>query len=386
MSHAVLSPSGAHRWLTCTPSARLEQQFPDSGSSFAAEGTLAHTMGELILRYKLKRINKMQYSKQLKTLEADELYEPAMFDHAENYAVFVMERYNEALARTSDVQIFLEHKLNLTAWVPEGFGTGDCVIIADGVMEIIDLKYGKGVQVSAENNKQLMLYALGALHDFDCVYDITSVRMTIFQPRIDNYSSWEISVDELRSWAEEYLKPRAALAFEGEGEFQPGTHCQFCRAKAVCKAFAEFNLEIAKYEFESPELLTDNDITDILTRADMFKNWLKAVEEHALDQAVNHDKCWPGFKLVEGRSNRIYSDAQAVATRLLEAGFAEDVIYTREVKGITAMEKALGKKEFALHLGDLIIKPPGKPTLVPLSDKRPEISSVQSAINDFTDN
>jgi hypothetical protein len=382
-AHAILSPSGAHRWLSCTPSARLEQQFPDKAGKVAEEGTLAHSLGELILKHKLKRISKQVYQRDLKKIEANELFDTAMQEHAESYSVFVLERFYEAQSHTRDAVIYLEHKLNLTEYVPEGFGTGDCVIIADGTMEIIDLKYGKGVLVSAENNKQMMLYALGALKEFIFAYDIDTVRMTIFQPRIDNFSTFEISVDDLLTWAELELKPKAALAFAGEGEFEPGTHCQFCKAKAVCKANADYNLEIARHDFATPELLTDEEIADILARSANFTSWLKSVNEYALSESVLNGKKWPGFKLVEGRSNRTYSDDTAVAQRLVEKGFAEDLIYKRELLGITAMEKAIGKKEFSLVLSDLIIKPQGKPTLAPLSDKREELNSVDAARKDF---
>jgi hypothetical protein len=384
-AHAVLSPSGAHRWLSCTPSARLEQQFPDKAGNVAREGTLAHSLGELILKLKLKKITKQVYQRDLKKIESDELYDHAMQEHAESYSVFVLERFYEAQSHTKDAVIYLEHQLNLTEYVPEGFGTGDCVIIADGTMEIIDLKYGKGVVVIAENNKQMMLYALGALKDFDFVYDIDTVCMTIYQPRIDNFSTWKIRVDDLLTWAEMELKPKAALAFKGEGEFSPGTHCQFCKAKAVCKANADYNLQLAVYDFATPELLTDDEIADILERSSNFTNWLKSVNEYALSEAVLNGKKWPGYKLVEGRSNRTYSDEAAVAERLLEKGFAEDLIYKRELLGITAMEKVVGKKEFALHLSGLIIKPQGKPTLAPKSDKREELNSVEAAQKDFAE-
>jgi hypothetical protein len=384
-AHAVLSPSGAHRWLSCTRSARLEQQFPDNAGQAAAEGTLAHSLGELITKFKLKKISKQVYQRELKKIEADKLFDQSMMDHAESYSVFVLERYYEAQSHTKDAVIYLEHLLNLTDYVPDGFGTGDSVIIADGTMEIIDLKYGKGVLVTATNNKQMMLYALGALKDFDFIYDIDTVRMTIFQPRLDNFSTWEVKVEDLLSWAELDLKPKAALAFKGEGEFLPGTHCQFCKAKAMCKANADYNLELARYEFAIPELLTDEEVADILERAKNFTDWLKAVTGHALNEAVNNGKKWPGWKLVEGKSNRTYSDETAVANRLVEKGFAEDLIYKRELLGITAMEKAIGKKEFAVHLGGLIIKPQGKPTLAPTSDKREELNSVDAAQKEFAD-
>jgi hypothetical protein len=386
-AHAILSPSGAHRWLNCTPSARLEQKFADTASEVAREGTLAHALGELILKFKLKKISKTVFNREFKVIEQDALYDHSMQEHAEAYSVFVLEQLSEAQAHTKDAAVFLEHKLNLTEYVPEGFGTGDAIIIADRVMDIIDLKYGKGVLVSAENNKQMMLYSLGALRDFDFVYDIKTVRMTIFQPRIDNFSTWELSVEDLRKWAEDDLKPRAALAFNGEGEFSPGTHCQFCKAKATCKANAEMNLQLASYDFKTPELLTDEEVKDILDRSDLFTNWLKAVNDHALNEAVNNNKKWPGYKLVEGRSNRKYSDESVVASKLLSQGFAEDMIYKkRELFGITDMTKNIGKKQFDLFVTDLLVKPPGKPALVPLEDKRPEYNSTESAVNDFSNN
>lgn len=387
-SHALLSPSSASRWLQCTPSARLEEQFSDNAGDAAAEGTLAHGLGELLIKYQLKLISKAVFNKEFKAIENNKFYDTAMQEHAENYAAFVIERFNEAKSHTADAVLYLEQKLDMTKYVPEGFGTGDAVIIANGVLDICDLKYGKGVAVFAENNPQMKLYALGALDEFDFMYDINAVRMTIYQPRIDNISSWMVDVAELRAWAEEELKPKAALAFHGQGAYTAGTHCQFCRAKATCKANADFNLEIAKHEFKAERLLSDEEIADILTRAPMFTTWLNSVLEHALDQAVNHNKKYPGFKLVEGRSNRAYTDEEKVAAFLIkEHNYPEDLIYQpRKILGITAMEKALGKGVFASTLGlkGFITKPPGKPALVPVSDKREEINSVQSAVADFS--
>jgi hypothetical protein len=383
MSHAILSPSSAHRWLSCTPSARLELQFPDTTSEAAKEGTLAHSLGELLIRFKLGLISKMVFNQSLADFEKLDLYNDSMLEYADNYAVFVIEHFEEAKKHTSDARLFLEQVLNLTDYIPEGFGTGDAVIIADRVMDLIDLKYGKGVLVSAEDNKQMMLYALGALREFDFLYDIQTVRMTIYQPRIDNFSSWEIPVIELKKWAETELIPVAAKAFAGEGTYIAGTHCKFCRAKAVCKAHADMNLQLAVYDFQEPPLLTEDEIADILTRAQTFKNWITAVEEHALNEAVNNNKKWPGFKLVEGRSNRKYTDENEVATKLLAAGFAEEIIYNKKVLGITKLELALGKQIFNQQLSGLLMKPPGKPALVPLTDKRSEFSSTERAKQDF---
>ena len=383
MAHALLSPSAASRWLNCTPSAKLELQFPDKAGEVAREGTLAHSLSELILRFKLKKITKAKYSKELAAIEADALYSPDMFKYAEDYAVFVLERYSEAQAHTKDAIIHLEQRLDMTAYVPEGFGTGDCVIIADGTMDIIDLKYGKGVMVSATANKQMMLYALGALHEFAHLYDIQQVRMTIHQPRIENYSTFEMATADLLEWAEEELKPRAELAFKGEGDFVAGDHCRFCKARAQCRALADYNLEIVKHDYNLPALLNEEEVADVLKLSDGIKSWLNTVEEFALAEALAGKK-WPGFKLVEGRSNRKYIDETAVADKLLQAGFKEDNIFApRGILGITAMEKAITKTAFNLHLSDCIIKPPGKPTLVPVEDKRPELNSADMAAADF---
>jgi hypothetical protein len=382
-THALLSPSAAERWLNCPPSARLEQEYPDKTSSYAQEGTLAHALGELLIRKQLKLISDALFVAGLQKIQEDEMYSDSMHEYAQNYTAFVLERYSEALSHTKDALIFLEQKLNLTDYVPEGFGTGDTIIIADAILDLVDLKYGKGVAVSAENNKQLMLYGLGALKEYDFLYDIHTVRLTIYQPRIDNFSTWEISVDDLRKWADEELIPKAAEAFKGTGDFVAGKHCRFCKAKAECRTYANYNLEIARYDFKDANKLTDQEITDILSRADEFIKWLTAIEEYALEEAVNHDKHWPGYKLVEGRSNRHYSDQEKVAQILLENSFTEDVIYTKELLGITAMEKLLTKKLFNHVLGDLVVKPPGKPTLVPESDKRPALNTTQNAVNDF---
>lgn len=382
--HAVLSPSSASRWLACTPSARFEAQFPDRAGEAAAEGTLAHHVGELLIKKQLGLISEAEYGSEMKNVSANKLYNSEMRGHAEDYADFVTERFNEAKARTSDAVLYLEQRLNLTDYVPEGFGTGDAVIIADHTMDIIDLKYGKGVPVSSEKNRQMMLYALGALREFDYMYDISNVRMTIYQPRIDNISDWQIPVKELKDWAQTELQPKAKLAFEGEGDYVPGPHCQFCKAKASCKALADQQLEIAKYEFKETGKLTDEEVADILNRADQFTKWLKAVEDDALFQAVNNGKKWPGFKLVEGRSVRTYTDTEKVVKALVEAGFDKATIYKpQEILGITAMEKTIGKKRFSELIDPLCMKPPGKATLVPESDKRPELNSLEKARADF---
>jgi hypothetical protein len=384
MSHALLSPSGASRWLQCTPSARLETQFPYKENDAAKEGTLAHKLGEALIRYKAKLISKVAFNKILAEVQADKFYDNSMLEYCEDYAVFVMERFAAAQARTKDAKIFVETKLNMSEYVPEGFGTGDVNIVADHILDFIDLKYGKGVEVSAIENKQMMLYALGALNEYDFLFDITKVRMTIYQPRIDNISEWEIYVADLRKWAQEELKPRAALAFKGEGEFIVGKHCQFCRARPMCKAHGEKQLEILQYEFKAGLLLEDHEVSDILKRSKDLTSWLKEVNDFALSEAVLNGKKWPDHKLVEGRSNRIYSDEAAVAEKLIAAGFKEEIIYApKELLGITAMEKSITKKVFEAQLAELIVKPAGKPALVPLDDKRPEMNSIEKVTSEF---
>ena len=384
--HAVLSASGAYRWLACPPSARLEEQFEETTSTYAEEGTLAHGIAEQKLRFLLKQISAQDYAQALQIFEKNEFYSASMLDYIETYASIVMKKVNEAKARSADAVVLLEQKLDFSDWVPEGFGTGDVVIISDGVLEIIDLKYGKGVPVAAEDNAQMRLYALGALATFDSLYDIKIIRMTIVQPRLDSVSSDEIAAEMLYWWADTELIKRAQLAWEGKGEFQAGEHCQFCRARFNCRARAEANLELAKMDFRKPELLTDEEIGEVLKQADELKAWVSDVFDYALVQARDHGKKFKGWKLVEGRSVRKYADEEAVAKTLLEAGYKEEQIYEKKLWGITAMEKLLGKTKFGELLKGLVVKPAGKPTLVPESDKRPEINSITAAVADFKNN
>lgn len=378
MSHAILSPSAASRWLSCTPSARLELEFPDKAGDFAEEGTLAHEFGEVILLRSIGKLTKAQYTKEIKRLSGHKFYSTELQNYAEDYSSFVWGKYLLACKTTKDAILRVEEKLDLTEYAPESFGTGDAVIIADGTMEIIDLKYGKGVPVSAIENKQMMMYALGALTMFGFQYDIRNVRMTIYQPRLDNISEFEMAVDDLLLWGENELKPKAQMAFAGEGDYIAGTHCRFCKAKAQCKAHADMNMELAKYDFKDAALLTADELADILSRGEQFKTWLTAVEDYAL-QAALEGKKFPGYKLVEGRSIRKYADENEVAKTLLENGFTESAIYEpAKLKTITNMEKAITKKAFAALLSELVIKPQGKPTLVPESDKRQEYNSIES--------
>lgn len=381
-AHAVLSASGAHRWLACPPSARLEQEFPEQTSAYAEEGTLAHALAELHLKHFLGEVAPEEFSAQMKTLTENPMYTPEMSDHVLNYVDLAVERVNEARAKARDAVVMVEHRLDFSPWVPGGFGTGDLVLLAGGTVEVVDLKFGKGVAVSAENNPQIRLYALGALHEFGMLYDIETVRMTIVQPRLDSVSTDEMSAVELLAWAETEVKPKAELAARGEGEFAPGDHCRFCRARHACRARAAANLEIAKHEFRNPDLLTDEEIAEVLTRAEALQQWVSDLREYALREALNGRR-WPGWKVVEGRSQRKIVDEFEAARRLLDAGYDPDAIAPRTLLGIAKLEKLLGPKRFSEMMDGIIEKPPGKPTLVPESDPRPEM--VSSAVEDFAD-
>lgn len=369
MAHAILSASGASRWMACTPSARLEQNFENKTSEYAAEGTLAHELGELKLRKELEGLSTRSFNSKVKKIQEDKLYTADMPDYVDMYVETCLERVSEAKAKTPDALFKIEQRLDFSEWVPEGFGTGDFVIIADGTMEVCDLKYGKGVPVSANNNKQMMLYALGAISEFSFLYDIEKVRMTIIQPRLDNISTFEVTVEDILKWAEEYVRPKAELAIKGEGEFCAGNHCRFCRAKAVCRARAEKNLELAQYEFQKPPTMDNNDIAYVLSKVDELVNWASDVKEFALEQALKGEE-FDGYKVVEGRSNRKWSSEDDVAKVLIGQGFQENIIYTKKLDGISKIESSIGKKEVQRLLGDYIIKPVGKPTLVPITDKR----------------
>ena len=371
--HALLSASSSHRWLNCNPSARLEQEFADRETEAAAEGTAAHALAE----HKLRKALKMRTKKPVSKYDSDE-----MDAYTDGYVEFVLEQLAEAKKDCKDPLILVEQKLDFSCFVPDGFGTGDCIIIADKTLHIIDLKYGQGILVEAEGNPQMMLYALGALRLFDSLYDIETVSMTIYQPRRENVSTWSIPVEALMEWTENTLKPKAELAFKGEGEFQPGSWCTFCKAAVKCRARAEAKLQLAQYEFAMPPLLTDEEIEDILARLDDLTKWANEIQAYAQSAAINHGKEWRGFKLVESRTNRKYADEEAVAQAAKDAGYHD--IYKHSLITITEMERLMGKKTFAEVLGALVIKPQGKPTLVPASDKRPAITS-SGANHDFTE-
>ena len=367
--HAILSASSSHRWLNCPPSARLCEGYDDKSSNFAAEGTDAHALCE----YKLRKALGMEAENPTENLT---WYNSEMEDCASGYVAFVLELLEEAKKICSDPVVLIEQRLDYSKYVKDGFGTGDCVIIADGTLKIIDYKHGRGVLVEAEDNPQMKLYALGALGLFDDIYDIDSVSMTIYQPRRANVSTFTISKADLYAWAEQILAPKAELAYEGKGEFACGEWCQFCKAKADCRERAKTNMELAKYEFRQPPLLTDDEVEEVLRKVDELVAWAADIKEYALQAAIS-GKHWQGYKLVEGRSNRKYTDERAVIAAVTAAGFDP---YERKVLGVTAMTTLLGKKQFNDIVGSFITKPQGKPTLVPDSDKRPAMTTI---IDDF---
>lgn len=371
--HAVLSASSSHRWLNCNPSARLEQEFEDRETEAAAEGTAAHALAE----HKLRKALKMRSSRPQSQFDSDEMEE-----HTDSYVEFVLEQLDRAKQYCTDPMILIEQKLDFSCYVPDGFGTGDCLIVADKTLHIIDFKYGLGVLVDAYENPQMMLYALGALRIFDSLYDIEKVSMSIFQPRRENVSTWSIPVTELKQWADETLKPKAELAYAGKGEYVPGAWCQFCKAAVKCRARADARMELAKYEFALPPLLTDAEIEDILGKLDDLTKWANEIIAYAQDAAINHGKHWTGFKVVESKTNRKYTDETAVIEAANAAGYHD--IYKKSLISITEMEKLIGKKTFSEILGEYVKKPQGKPTLVPASDKRPAIITT-GANNDFNE-
>lgn len=356
-THAILSASASVRWIACPPSAKLNAELPDTTSEYAREGTCAHELAEY-------KVNKLLGIEAKNPTESLDFYDSEMEDCTESYAQYIAEQ----IAKYDSPVVMVEQRLDFSKYVPGGFGTGDCVIVADDVLTVIDYKHGKGVPVSAENNSQMMLYALGALELFDSLYDIKEICMIIFQPRLENISDSVISVSDLLDWAENELRPKAELAAKGEGEFCAGEHCRFCKLKATCRKRAEYNLMLAQYDFAPPDMLEDTEIEAILEKVEALTAWAADIKEYALSQALA-GKQWTGYKVVEGKSNRKYTDENAVAAAVKAIG--KNPYSEPEILGITAMTKLLGgKKKFDELLSKYVCKPQGKPTLVPASDKR----------------
>lgn len=370
--HALLSASSSHRWLNCNPSARLEREFADRETTAAAEGTAAHALAE----HKLKRRLKLRSERPVSVFDTEE-----MEICTDDYADFVMEQVTKERRRDPDTQVFIEQRLDFSCYVPEGFGTGDCLIVSKGRLHIIDLKYGMGLLVDSEENPQMKLYALAALMQYEEQYQIKKVKLTIFQPRRENVSTWETSVAKLKKWATKELIPKAEKAFKGEGEYCPGEWCIFCKAAVKCRARAEDKLRLAQSEFKMPPLLTDAEIEDVLAKLPDIKKWADEIQEYALAKALA-GKEWAGFKLVEGRSVRKFTDERAVVKAANVAGYHD--IYKQTLISLTEMEKLMGKAEFSKVLGALVTKPQGKPTLVPDTDKRQAIT-VSNPKNEFSE-
>jgi len=383
--HALLSPSAADRWLACPPSARQCENVTDSGSTYAQEGTDAHTLCE----HKLRKILGERTKDPRKHLT---YYDKQMEEATDDYVSFCLEEAErlKTLGPINKPWMIVEQRVKYEEYVPHGSGTADCVIVSDAEMVVIDFKYGEGVPVEAENNPQLKLYALGCLLAYDGIYEVKQVKMCVFQPRRENISTTTIPKEELYQWANEVVKPAAELAWAGEGEYFAGEHCRFCKVKAECRARAEANLKRTKKAFTEPPLLESHEIAEILAQADEITKWLTDVTNFALQKALKGTE-YPGFKLVAGRSNREYTDEDAVADRLRNAGYYE-IYKPPKLMGLTDMTKLLGKTVFGKLLEGtekdndgnptcepLVVKPPGKPTLVPESDKRKRIDIKTAA-------
>lgn len=367
-AHARNSPSALHRTLNCPPSLVLGEQFQDEESQYAAEGSAGHALAEHLIKKHLKQRTKRPVS---------DYYSDDLMEAVEDYVAFVIEKIEDAKRECKSPLFSVEQRVDISEYSPDCFGTADMVIVTDKVAHVIDLKLGRGVEVSAEENPQLMAYGLGVLEMAEMLYDIEVVRLTIFQPRINNFSTWDISPEALKTWGEEILKPRSAMALAGAGEFQAGSWCRFCKARNQCRARAEEFLRLARMEFRQPALLSDDEIAKIISVSDELAKWAADVYAYAQDQAITHGKEWNGYKLVEGRSNRKYSSDDEVAEAAKAAGYTD--IYKKTLIGVTEMERLMGKKEFARILGKLVYKPAGKITLVPDTDKREAIKKSTAA-------
>ncbi|GIN37822.1 DUF2800 domain-containing protein [Heyndrickxia oleronia] len=371
-AHALLSASASHRWLTCTPSVRLEEQFPDSTSEYAEEGTLAHEIAELKLRkYFVEPMSQSTFTRRLNKMKKHELFQDEMLRHTDTYLEYLQ---GLTIGFSYSPYVAVEKRLNYSSYAPEGFGTVDCLIIGGDTLYITDFKYGKGVKVDADNNPQMKLYALGAYVEYSFLYPIKNVHLAIIQPRLDSISEFTLSLDELLAWGEE-IKPLAQKAFNGEGEFVPGEHCKFCKAKAQCRARAEQYTALEDFKSMKPPLISNGEVGQILEKAEHIESWVKALKEYALAECLKGNEI-PNWKAVEGRTTRNYVDLDKAFSHLKENGIDEAILYDRVPLTVAKIEKELGKKEFKSLLEEpgLIVKSAGKPTLAPASDKRKAVS------------
>lgn len=407
--HAILGASSAKRWLTCTPSARLGERltsrFGSESSPYAQEGTKAHALAEIKVRkafYAADGMTTTVYSRMSQeerdaytginafrydALRAELGDIPADMEHATDaYCDVVMEKYLSAKDQDASTRLLLEQRLDYSRWVPSGFGTGDCVIVSDSLLEIADLKYGLGIPVDAVDNPQLRLYGLGAIAKFGQLYDFPAVRMTIIQPRLESVSEETLGRVELLDWAEAEVREKAQQAWKGIGDFVPGDHCRFCPAKAVCSARVAEALKLFRYGFESPGLIPDEQVPGILETLDVAEAWIKDFRAYVEKQALNGQK-FPGWKLVRGKKpNRRWADPEEVRAQLLRAGYAPGQIETTSLKPVGEIEKTIGAKAFRALVGGLVAQGEGRLTLVPESDKRLEYASADAAFADLISN
>ena len=372
-AHARLNASSSHRWMMCPPSVKLSEQFEDKPSTYAEEGSFLHELCELKLHRYLGDMAMEAVEAQYAEHRDSEFYSDEAESVTDEYVAFCIETIEAVRSSCHDPLIMVEHRLDYSEYVPEGFGIGDLVIVADGVIEVIDFKGGRGVRVDANRNSQLMLYALGALLEFDPLYDIHHVRMSIVQPRLNNLSSYEMEADELLRWAETEVRPKALLAYAGKGEFCAGEWCRFCKARYTCRKRSEYHMRLAERDFKQPDLLSDEEIADILPVAESLNSWVQDLMAYATQEAVD-GKHWPGYKLVAGRTVRKYTSEAEVIKAATDAGYTD--IYKTTLLGVGDMEKRLGRKKFSEVLGKYVVKPQGTPTLVPETDPRKPYSDA----------
>ena len=380
-AHALLSASASIRWLNCTPSVRLEEQFPETTSTFAEEGTLAHEIAELKLRkYFVEPITQRTFNTRLNKMKKHELYQEEMQKHTDSYLEYLQ---GIALALSTPPYVAVEKRIDYSAYAPEGFGTVDCLIIAGDTLYVTDFKYGKGVAVSAENNSQMKLYALGAFREYSFLYPIQTIKLAIIQPRLNSISEFEMSSDELLQWGES-IKPTAQQAFNGEGVFVPGEHCKFCRAKAQCRARAEQYTALEDFTDKQPPLLANGEIGPILEKAKHIKNWVSSLEEYALAESLKGNEI-PGWKAVEGRGSRSFTNIDSAFDHLKKNGIDEALLFDRVPLTVPKIEKVLKAEEFRSLLEEpgFVQKTTGKPTLAPASDRRKAVSNTPEASEDF---
>lgn len=384
--HALLSASSASRWINCPPSARLCEAIPEEPSKYAEEGTLAHQMCEVKLNAFVVPSSKRSITTKLNKIKKNEMYSPEMDGHTDTYVDYVKKI---ALSFPVKATVAVEKQVDYSNYAPEGFGTADCIIVYGEDLYVIDFKYGQGVPVSAENNPQLKLYALGALNIYSMFYPIETVHFAIVQPRLNNLSEWSMPIEALRDWGK-HIKPTAQLAFKGEGEYSSGEHCRFCKIKATCRKRAENNLELVKHQFAKPvplakkdePTITDSEVGSILQTAKDLKKWVEDLEKYAL-KAILEGKQVDGWKAVEGRGSRNWNaDTDVITQRLSALGYPAEMAFERKILSVAQLEKVIKKNDFE-NISDLVEKTQGKPTLAPITDKRSAFVQGTTAIEDF---